>query len=64
MKAFISCLKNHDVTLPSASTGDGGGGLRSLNIADPKTAQAYQTCRVLIPQRGSGAPATSASPVA
>jgi hypothetical protein len=62
MQAFTSCLKDHGVVLPSASPG--GRGLRGLNTADPKTAQAYQTCRVLLPQRGSGSPSPTASPSA
>ncbi|MCM2430210.1 hypothetical protein LNW73_31115 [Streptomyces sp. RKAG337] len=62
MKAFTSCLKDHGVVLPSASPGSGGA--RGFNTSDPKTAQAYRTCRVLLPQRPSGAPTGTASPSA
>lgn len=61
-KAFTSCLKDHGVTLPSpTASGARGGGFRGgLNTADPKTAKAYSTCKVLLPQR----PSASASPSA
>jgi hypothetical protein len=71
-KAFTSCLKDHGVVLPTPSpdaSGDGGrsgygfGALRGLNTSDPKTAQAYETCRPLLPQRPtpSGAPSPTAT---
>ncbi|MFI1167603.1 hypothetical protein ACH4UM_29390 [Streptomyces sp. NPDC020801] len=59
MKAFASCLKDHGVALPSASPGHG---LRGLNTTDPRTAQAFQICRPLLPQRPSGAPMPSTTP--
>lgn len=62
MKAFTSCLKDHGVVLPSASPGAGGGGLRGLNTADPKSASALQVCKALLPQRRSGSPTPSPSP--
>ncbi|WP_335972047.1 MULTISPECIES: hypothetical protein [Streptomycetaceae] len=61
IQAFTSCLKDHGVTLPTASAGTGGGGfgaLRNLDTADPKTAKAYTTCKPLLPQR----PTSTASP--
>ncbi|MFE9557638.1 hypothetical protein ACFYOD_29620 [Streptomyces sp. NPDC006703] len=63
MKAFTSCLKDHGVVLPSASPGAGGmrGG---FNTSDPKSAQAFQVCKALLPQRRSGGPSPSASPSA
>ncbi|MFD9791087.1 hypothetical protein ACFWXK_09060 [Streptomyces sp. NPDC059070] len=63
MKAFTSCLKDHGVVLPSASPG-AGGGRRGFNTSDPKSAQAYEVCKALLPQRRSGAPSPSASPTA
>ncbi|MGW2863900.1 hypothetical protein [Streptomyces sp. SDr-06] len=62
MKAFTSCLKDHGVVLPSASPG--AGGPRGLNTADPKSAQAFQVCKALLPQRRPGSPSPSASPAA
>ncbi|MET9361264.1 hypothetical protein ABZX93_10150 [Streptomyces sp. NPDC006632] len=63
MKAFTSCLKDHGVVLPSASPGAGGGGMRGLNTSDPKSAQALQICKALLPQQGrSGAAAPSSTP--
>lgn len=62
-QAFTSCLKDHGVTLPSptASGARGGGGFRGgLNTADPKTAKAYSTCKVLLPQRTSASASPSA----
>jgi hypothetical protein len=47
MAAFTSCMKDHGVTVPAT------GGTRSLNTADPKTAAAYKTCKVLLPTRSS-----------
>jgi hypothetical protein len=70
-QAFAGCLKDHGVILPTPSpgatnSGRGGafGGLRALNTSDPKTAKAYDTCKVLLPQRPSGSGAPSASPSA
>ncbi|MEY9838569.1 hypothetical protein [Streptacidiphilus sp. EB103A] len=52
MAAFTSCMKDHGVTVPAT------GGTRALNTADPKTAAAYNTCKVLLPTR-SGSPSPS-----
>ncbi|MBM9509021.1 hypothetical protein [Actinacidiphila acididurans] len=72
-KAFTSCLKDHGVVLPTPSPGatngagrpGGGFGFRGLNTSDPKTAKAYDACKVLLPQRspgsGAGAPSPSAT---
>jgi hypothetical protein len=53
MAAFTSCMKDHGVTVAA-------NGLRSLNTADPRTAAAYKTCKVLLPTR-SGSPSPSAT---
>ncbi|SEN46248.1 hypothetical protein SAMN05216267_1005229 [Actinacidiphila rubida] len=69
-QAFASCLKDHGVTLPTASPGatnrpgGGFGALRGINTADPKTAKAYDTCKALLPQRPSGGPSGNPSPSA
>jgi hypothetical protein len=63
-QAFTSCLKDHGVTLPTASpgasnapgAGRGFGAFRGLNTADPKTAKAYDTCKALLPQRPTTTP--------
>ncbi|MEU9097855.1 hypothetical protein [Streptomyces sp. NPDC048361] len=60
MKAFTSCLKDHGVVLPSASPG--AGGMRGLNTADPKSAQALGICKALLPQRGATTPNPSSTP--
>ncbi|MEV7416206.1 hypothetical protein [Streptomyces sp. NPDC089919] len=48
MKAFTSCLKDHGVVLPSPAPNTRGP--RSLPTTDPKSAQAYATCKALLPQ--------------
>jgi hypothetical protein len=59
IQAFTSCLKDHGVTLPSASPTSTarprGGGFfgAGLDTADPKVAKAYDTCKPLLPQRPS-----------
>lgn len=73
-QAFTSCLKDHGVTLPSASPRSpgsaspgstsrprGGGffGAGGLDTSDPKTAEAYNTCKPLLPQRPSASPSAS-----
>ncbi|MFE3579703.1 hypothetical protein [Streptomyces vinaceus] len=65
MKAFTSCLKDHGVALPSASPGaPGARGFSGLPTSDPQSAQAYETCKALLPQRGRSTPAPGASPSA
>ena len=58
-QAFTSCLKDHGVTLPTASPGAGGrgySGFRGVDTADPKTAKAYAACKPLLPTRPSSTP--------
>ncbi|MFE6846620.1 hypothetical protein [Streptomyces sp. NPDC057686] len=62
MKAFTSCLEDHGVVLPSASPGVPG--MRGIPTSDPQSAQAYQTCKALLPQRGQNTPQPSVSPSA
>ncbi|MFF4104761.1 hypothetical protein [Streptomyces sp. NPDC001903] len=62
LKAFSSCLKDHGVVLPSASPG--APGTRGFPTSDPQSAQAFETCRALLPQRGQNAPKPGASPSA
>ncbi|AYG79007.1 hypothetical protein DWB77_01116 [Streptomyces hundungensis] len=54
LKAFTGCLKDHGVVLPSPSPG--GGVLRGLNTADPKSARAFQTCNPLLPTHHPATP--------
>ncbi|MFF1339727.1 hypothetical protein ACFVYT_17765 [Streptomyces sp. NPDC058290] len=62
MKAFSSCLKDHGVVLPSASPG--GSPVRGLPTSDPQSAQAFETCKALLPQRGQKTPEPGVSPSA
>ncbi|MFE5540925.1 hypothetical protein [Streptomyces sp. NPDC056492] len=62
MKAFTSCLKDHGVVLPSASPN--APGTRGFPTADPQSAQAFETCKALLPQRGQNTPQPGASPSA
>ncbi|MEV0415205.1 hypothetical protein AB0I68_31550 [Streptomyces sp. NPDC050448] len=62
MKAFSSCLKDHGVVLPSASPD--GSPMRGFSTSDPQSAQAFQTCKALLPQRGQSAPTPGVSPSA
>ncbi|GHE39259.1 hypothetical protein CP980_31565 [Streptomyces vinaceus] len=65
MKAFTSCLKDHGVVLPSASPGaPGTRGFPGLPTSDPQSAQAFETCKALLPQRGPNTPAPGVSPSA
>ncbi|MFJ3201528.1 hypothetical protein [Streptomyces sp. NPDC086989] len=67
MKAFAGCLKDHGVVLPSASPNapGTGTGMRTIPTSDPQSAQAYETCKALLPQRGDqGGPRPGASPSA
>ncbi|NUS10228.1 MAG: hypothetical protein HOY69_02270 [Streptomyces sp.] len=53
-QAFTSCLKDHGVTLSTPSPGSTGrprGMFGGINTSDPKTAQAYNTCKALLPSR-------------
>ncbi|MFK0046355.1 hypothetical protein ACIQU4_20085 [Streptomyces sp. NPDC090741] len=54
MKAFTSCLKDHGVALPSATPN--APGTRGFPTSDPQSAQAFETCRALLPQRGQNTP--------
>ncbi|WP_051951190.1 hypothetical protein [Actinacidiphila yeochonensis] len=63
-QAFTSCLKDHGVTVPTATAppgagGHGGSGPGAFNTSDPKYAKAYATCKVLLPQRPSSSPTAS-----
>lgn len=63
MKAFTSCLKDHGVVLPSASPN--APAMRGLPTSDPQSAQAFQTCKALLPQRGGqSTPAPGVTPSA
>ncbi|MFI6002188.1 hypothetical protein ACIA98_17560 [Streptomyces sp. NPDC051366] len=62
MKAFGSCLKDHGVVLSSASPD--GSPMRGLPTSDPQSAQAFQTCKALPPQRGQNTPKPGVSPSA
>ncbi|WP_405761146.1 hypothetical protein [Streptomyces sp. NBC_00045] len=63
MKTFTSCLKDHGVVLPSASPN--APGTRGVPTSDPQSAQAFETCKALLPQRGGqGSPRPDASPTA
>lgn len=62
MKAFTSCLKDHGVVLPSASPN--APGTRGFPTTDPQSAQAFETCKALLPQRGQNTPQPGASPSA
>ncbi|MFJ8017057.1 hypothetical protein [Streptomyces sp. NPDC096339] len=63
MKAFTSCLKDHGVVLPTASPN--APGPRGIPTPDARSAQAFETCKALMPQRGGGSsPQPSASPTA
>ncbi|MEV6579918.1 hypothetical protein AB0M92_17350 [Streptomyces sp. NPDC051582] len=65
MKAFTSCLKDHGVVLPSASpNAPGTRGFPGLPTSDPQSAQAFETCKALLPQRGRNTPAPGVSPAA
>ncbi|MEU8839231.1 hypothetical protein AB0D97_08860 [Streptomyces roseus] len=65
MKAFTSCLKDHGVVLPSASpNASGTRGFPGLPTSDPQSAQAFETCKALLPQRGRNTPAPGVSPTA
>ncbi|MER7466634.1 hypothetical protein [Streptomyces sp. NPDC097981] len=60
MKAFGSCLKDHGVVLPSASPD--GSPVRGLPTSDPQSAQAFEACKALLPQRGQQSPKPDMSP--
>ncbi|MEV7546373.1 hypothetical protein [Streptomyces sp. NPDC089915] len=62
MKAFTSCLKDHGVVLPSASPN--APGMRGLPTSDPASAQAFETCKALLPQRPHSTPTPGTSPSA
>ncbi|MFI6150029.1 hypothetical protein [Streptomyces sp. NPDC051109] len=62
MKAFTSCLKDHGVALPSATPN--APGARGFPTSDPQSAQAFETCKALLPQRGQNTPKPSVSPSA
>lgn len=55
-QAYLSCLKDHGVTVPT------NGGLRGLDRNDPTFQAANQVCGVLLPsQPGSGAGGTTST---
>jgi hypothetical protein len=70
-KAYVSCLLDHGVKLPTTSTTVAGGttpttatGATStpattFNRNDPKVQAAMKTCRPLLPTRGTGAATTT-----
>ncbi|MFI1153358.1 hypothetical protein [Streptomyces sp. NPDC020817] len=62
MKAFTGCLKDHGVVLPSASPNAPGSS--GFPTSDPQSAQAFETCKALLPQRGQNTPKPGASPSA
>ncbi|MFD5510458.1 hypothetical protein ACFWIB_22100 [Streptomyces sp. NPDC127051] len=62
MKAFTSCLKDHGVVLPSATPN--APGMRGFPTSDPQSAQAFETCKALLPQRGQNTPEPGVSPSA
>jgi hypothetical protein len=57
-QAFAGCLKDHGVTLPTASPSHRAN-LGALNTADPKTAKAYATCKPLLPTRPAASPSAT-----
>lgn len=61
ISAFTSCMKDHGVVLPSASPGSQTDVLSGLNTADTKTAQAYTSCKALLPTGSSGQPAATST---
>ncbi len=75
-KAYVSCLLDHGVTLPSTPTTVAGGTTpptatgatattpTTFDRNDPKVQAAMQTCRPLLPARGTGATTTTTAPPA
>jgi hypothetical protein len=53
-QAYLSCLKDHGVKVPTGSTG-----LRGLNRNDPAFQAANQICGALLPARPGTAPTTT-----
>ncbi|HTK15921.1 MAG TPA: hypothetical protein VL769_05965 [Acidimicrobiia bacterium] len=54
--AYLSCLSDHGVTVPTSTSGTqagGGGGALNAVRSDPKFATANKTCQVLLPTPGS-----------
>ncbi|MDQ1448408.1 MAG: hypothetical protein QOC79_1379, partial [Actinomycetota bacterium] len=53
--AYLSCLSDHGVTVPTSTSGTqaGGGGALSAVRSDPKFATANKTCQALLPTPGS-----------
>ncbi|MFF4368365.1 hypothetical protein [Streptomyces sp. NPDC001594] len=62
MKAFTGCLKDHGVVLPSASPN--APGTRGFPTSDPASAQAFETCKALLPQRPHTTPTPGTTPSA
>jgi hypothetical protein len=67
-KAYVSCLRDHGVTLPATPTTVAGGTTpttatgttpTTFNRNDPKVQAAMKTCRPLLPARGAGASTTT-----
>ena len=52
--AYLSCLSDHGVTVPTSTSGSrAGGGVLSAVRSDPKFATANKTCQALLPTAGS-----------
>jgi hypothetical protein len=53
--AYLSCLSDHGVTVPTSTSGAQPGGPGALNAVrnDPKFAAANKTCQALLPSAGS-----------
>lgn len=53
--AYLSCLSDHGVTVPTSTSGAQAGGASALNAvrSDPKFAAANKTCQALLPTAGS-----------
>jgi hypothetical protein len=53
--AYLSCLSDHGVTVPTSTSGAPAAGAGALNAVrtDPKFAAANKTCQTLLPTAGS-----------
>jgi len=69
-KAYVSCLLDHGVKLPTTSTTVAGGTTpttatgttpTTFNRNDPKVQAAMKTCRPLLPTRGAGTSTTTST---
>jgi hypothetical protein len=65
LQAYLSCLSDHGVTVPTTTSGSSASGTRAsgsvLNAVrnDPKFAAANQTCRALLPTPGGSTTTTN-----